>query len=307
LLLLIAVVPPPEEKKVEPPIEPFSKRYSRLTAKEKEIADKAKALADRESKASASEKKQNETLELLRTNPKAFFEKSGLTREEIARLYGFTIPTKAPTTPSASEKAIADARAAAAEELAAFKKELAEKEENTRKANEERQAQQLEIGKQQYCDAVIAHAKKEADNFELSNLADPEDVAELIRDAFDAWWDDEEGKKTNRTIPDHAFFASAVEKYLENQYLAKFSKSKKLSKLLTPEEKKEEEKEEVKAAVETMKETVKEVTKSPSPEKVNIAAAPRKESPSEVKARIVKEFNEKQTLARAAALSAVKK
>jgi hypothetical protein len=111
------------------------------------------------------------------------------------------------------------------DEVAALKKELADRDESAKKREEEAAHQSVEEGKKQYLDHLRSFTEKNLDKYELIHAFEAhEDVFDVIAETM---------RKTGKLISDDEA-AELVEKVLEENYLDRFAKINKLKSKITP-------------------------------------------------------------------------
>lgn len=111
------------------------------------------------------------------------------------------------------------------DEVAALKKELSDRDEAAKRAQEEKEMQSVEEGKRQYLDHLKSFTEKNLDKYELIHaFGAHEDVFDVIAETM---------RKTGKLISDDEA-AELVEKVLEENYLDRFAKINKLKSKIAP-------------------------------------------------------------------------
>ena len=206
--------PPPDAKVIATPS--YSKRIARdLAAVEKAKAEAAAIQSKYGPKVDAYEA----ALALVKAGKhKEFLDQTGLTRDQIAKVYGFTDakaveraangsppPKPAPGAPK-EDPAIAELKA----EIAAIKKA-----ELDRIAAQ--QAATLKEKETAYLDRIVAHAVADKDAFAYTAQAvelDADDARSLMFEVADAWC---KAHPEEKGVPSEESVALAVEQYYERQ------------------------------------------------------------------------------------------
>ena len=222
------------EKAIEKAKPYESKSFAAIAKREREVLN-MRQQAKLEREALDAQKKEYEdwkaTKELAKKNPKAYLEKAGLTYEELTE---FLLNDQKPTADSEVKSV--------REELEKFKQEQAERlklqEENELKL----QQQAVEKTIADFKATISEMVSKDQEKYELINIFEQQD---MIYDTISEHYalevkkqEEDPSYKPKMLSKEEA--ADMVEKYLEDEQIARSSKSKKLQAKLNFQEKKDE-------------------------------------------------------------------
>ena len=215
----------------------YSKRVARDLAKidkdKKEIERQNKELKEKTDKLKAYE----DSRALIKAGKiKEFLQSTGLTREQVAKIYGFDLSTGKPVTTPATAAKPPESN----EDILSMKAELkrisderaAEKKaaEDKKKADE---AATFEANKKWFLDKIATEVGGKAEEFAYTALAleeDPAEVREFMWEVVDAWCKANPDKKD---VPAPEVFARAVEEDYEKE-AARYSRVTKKPREVAP-------------------------------------------------------------------------